>query len=100
MLGDCAEDLACIPEMGDFVCVPTVAPAQPGAPCEAISGCTLGHFCAPSAGLLECGDDSCCTAYCDISAPDTCDGAAVCVPFYPPGKAPAGHENVGFCGLA
>ena len=42
----------------------------------------------------------CCLPYCDLDLPNTCPGQGLqCVPWYEPGEAPPGLEDVGVCHL-
>lgn len=98
----CAADQACLPADDDFVCVTTVSGvgAAVGEPCEQVYDCQPDLTClAPDDVSAACdpGADGCCTAYCDLSAPDpsaACsDPSQECVPW----GAPPPYENVGAC---
>jgi hypothetical protein len=43
---------------------------------------------------------TCCTAYCDTSAPNSCGGALSCQPLFEQGEAPPELATVGVCALA
>lgn len=80
-----------------------------GDPCEFINACDPGLLCLDAstvpAGQACEGEAGCCTEICDLSDPAgdlQCAGAAggqLCQPWYEPGAAPAGYENVGACAL-
>lgn len=73
------------------------------APCINHRDCTAAAFCAPPDSVPGCtGPAGCCDVYCDTSDPAPCPLAAdgqTCVPFYAPGEAPPGLENVGACAV-
>ena len=115
---DCPDGQVCVPSAivpnyVDVWCRPDLAaPAPPpidgsmcmcGIECPFL-GCGVGRMCFYEAGgiLPDC-QGSCCSSFCDLNAPNTCELAAQgaeCVPFIKSGfEPPAGMENVGFCGL-
>jgi hypothetical protein len=112
ILADCEEGEQCIPqaEDGSFICVVTGAEprAAYGDPCEYVTSCDDGLTCVSSMqlqGIGACSPDvaGCCTAYCDLGAADP-DAACpdqplgqACEPYYEPGEAPPGFENLGVC---
>lgn len=73
------------------------------APCVNHRDCTAAAFCAPPGHVPGCaGPDGCCDVYCDTSDPAPCPLAAEgqgCVPYFAPGEAPVGRENVGVCAV-
>lgn len=106
---DCSEPEACYPIDGLWQCAPD-ASGELGAygdPCEADDACDPGLACLPTNALppgLPCEDAAgCCTVLCDFSDPDAslgCPSAAegqLCLPWYPPGEAPPGYDDVGVC---
>lgn len=71
-------------------------------PCEFINGCDAGLACVDSSAAVECNLESsgCCVPYCDLTMMNTCPGMGqICRPFYPPGEAPAGQEDLGYCSV-
>jgi hypothetical protein len=99
---DCGPDEVCAP-LGDdvFVCAPEGEnPGGVGEPCEDIAVCDSGLFCASSQAVPDCQGTGCCTPLCDITDPaPPCLPGQSCEPFYEPGTAPEGLENVGVCVL-
>lgn len=106
---DCSEPEACYPIDGLWQCAPD-ASGELGAygdPCDADDACDPGLACLPTNALppgLPCEDAAgCCTVLCDFSDPDAslgCPSAAegqLCLPWYPPGEAPPGYDDVGVC---
>lgn len=106
---DCSEPEACYPIDGLWQCAPD-ASGELGAygdPCDADDACDPGLACLPTNALppgLPCEDAAgCCTVLCDFSDPDAslgCPSAAegqLCLPWYPPGDAPPGYDDVGVC---
>ncbi|WAS99441.1 hypothetical protein [Nannocystis punicea] len=105
LLQDCPAGDSCQYAGVDFVCLEVVAlPAN-----QLFEGCGGDWYCAPGLSCVdseaadECssGPDGpgCCSPYCDLSAP-TCPGLGQqCQPYYDPGQAPPGLENVGVCAL-
>jgi hypothetical protein len=73
------------------------------APCINHRDCSAAAHCAPPTHVPGCaGASGCCDVYCDISAPAPCPLAAegqACVPYYAPGEAPPGREDVGVCAV-
>ncbi len=73
------------------------------APCVNHRDCTAAAHCAPQGDMPGCAAASgCCDVYCDTSEPALCPLAAegqVCVPYYAPGEAPPGLEDVGVCAV-
>lgn len=73
------------------------------APCINHRDCSAAAFCAPPGHVPGCASPTgCCDVYCDTSAPAPCPLAAdgqTCVPFYAPGEAPSGLEDVGACAV-
>jgi hypothetical protein len=115
---DCIWDLGCYPSRYDEylpVAVHTCQPdsAQPdyprvgyGEPCGVHPECEYGMFCSPQHEVPGgCDEDprfGCCTPYCDVAAPNTCPGmdeGQECLPWYEAGAAPAGLEDLGYCGM-
>ena len=106
---DCVEGQACVPIGDDWDCVPDASGEQGayGDPCEHFDVCDPGLVClgsttVPPGEACE-GTIGCCTELCDVSLPLgdlQCAGAGggqQCVPWYLPGAAPPGHEDVGVC---
>ena len=73
------------------------------APCSNHRDCTAAALCAPPGHVPGCaGQGGCCDVYCDTSDPAPCPLAAEgqsCIPYYAPGEAPVGLENVGVCAV-
>lgn len=98
----CPEGQGCYPVQDQFVCAITYTESVYGDPCDFINGCSPGQTCLGSAAFPECLNGGCCSVYCDVTAPETCPEAmldATCQPFYEPGTAPPGLEDVGVCSL-
>lgn len=104
---DCGDGQACVASSDLFLCVPD-ASGEMGAygdPCEYINACDVGMMCLSSKVVAapSCeGAAGCCTPFCDITLANTCPGAAdgqECAPWYEPGAAPPGYEDVGVCAL-
>ncbi|MCX4247739.1 hypothetical protein [Paraliomyxa miuraensis] len=99
---------ACLPYYDWWYCQPSGDGAY-GDPCLNDYSCLPGLLCTQSSAVppgLPCeGMTSCCTEICDPSDPlgdAQCTGAGegqTCQPWYGPGEAPAGLENVGVCAL-
>ncbi|MCY0993270.1 hypothetical protein OV203_39390 [Nannocystis sp. ILAH1] len=105
LLQDCPAGDSCQYAGVDFVCLKV--DGLPGN--QLFEGCGGDWRCAPG---LSCADGDvatecvlggegpgCCSPYCDLSAP-ACPGVGQqCRPYYEPGEAPSGLENVGVCAL-
>ena len=105
---DCAEGESCVPNHNPaFMCAPDASGelGAHGDPCEFINVCDPGLACVEPMRLPGgCGEQSfgCCSTFCDTSQPNTCPGAAmgeICEPWFAPGEAPDGLQNVGICSL-
>ncbi|MCY1061576.1 ribulose phosphate epimerase [Nannocystis sp. SCPEA4] len=101
---DCAADELCIAFGDDFTCNPDGSgdEGQLFDPCGFVNDCDPGLFCAAPAAASECDPNAagCCLPYCDLDLPPKCPGALQqCLPWYTPGEAPSGHEDLGFCAL-
>jgi hypothetical protein len=94
----CPETGACYynPENVQFYCGPTLPGAGgEGDPCERIQNlCERGLAC--SLNVWGCGAEWCCTPYCNMTEPNSCDRAGEqCLS--PEEAPPPGLENVGRC---
>jgi hypothetical protein len=67
-----------------------------GEPCLFWSDCKPGLHCQPpeAVGCPANDGDYCCTAYCDVDAPETCPDGLVCEPF---GCMDPSTSHVGAC---
>lgn len=99
----CADGEACRDVGSDVLCVPLSVLPQ-GLSCGADEQyCAADQACARQQYLADCAESSCCTPWCDLSAPDPNLPCApvpgeICRSLYP-GTAPEGYEHVGICGL-
>jgi len=108
LLQDCLEIAACLPAAGSqfFTCI-IDASGEAGAPgdaCEFINACDPGMFCADAASVPDCEGTGCCSAFCDLTAPDPSSFCSLgagqeCVAWYEEGEAPPGYDHVGACSL-
>lgn len=103
---DCAAGETCIPSdssTDEFVCAPDASadPDQLFDSCYGDEVCDPGLICRPATQASECArHKQCCLPYCDLAAPPACPGVMQqCIPWFDPGEAPPGLENVGVCGL-
>lgn len=97
---DCEKGSACLPATEGFTCVPDASGpgGEVGDLCEYINDCNPGSYCEAEEFLNDCGSPTCCTSFCDLEDVDTCEGPSVCLAYYEGGAAPAGYEDVGYCG--
>jgi len=103
---DCIpDDEACyfVPHWGRFICVRTDHPPGEGADgdaCPTIHACEPGLICFDGSLQNGCTAERCCTPVCEVGNDAVCtDPAESCVPWYVPGAAPPGLEDVGYCGV-
>ena len=107
---DCSPVETCVPNIAAlgaefFVCMPRVfeeLPGQYGDACYALSGCDPSYLCIFAENVPGCGGTYCCSTYCDLSMPDSCgsfDETLSCIPWFNPGEATPGYEDVGVCGV-
>jgi len=97
---DCAVGSGCYAVGDAFICVPTYDPAAAGETCPYLNGCLPGLVCIDGSFLTTCAEASfCCTSLCDLAAdPATvCAAGDECLPWFAPGLAPRGYEDVGVC---
>ncbi|MCY1062449.1 hypothetical protein [Nannocystis sp. SCPEA4] len=104
----CPTGQTCIPSMAEvFVCDGDVSgdAGAYGDECEFLNVCDPGLLCTTATNVPGCAAPGCCTEFCDLSLaqsmPEMCSGAPdqECLPFYDPGAAPPGLEDVGLCGI-
>lgn len=101
--GECEPGHTCVAAfegdvLGGFICFPPANLGLDGEACSCANCCADGHMCVEAAQYGPgCAFDSCCTRYCDATAPgDTCKGPQqVCLPLYPPDVP--GIGGVGQC---
>jgi hypothetical protein len=101
----CAANEICAPVDDQFFCLPDFSgdAGVHGDPCEFITACDPGLFCANSGEVPGCeGSIGCCAEFCDttITADQQCTGFADgedCVPWFMDGEAPMGLEQLGAC---
>lgn len=101
LLQDCPSGDSCLPLVESFTCFPA---ADPGGstfdPCDGLDQCAPGLVCVSTASAVECDKDEagCCSPYCDLDDVNSCAGAGQeCVPWFGPGQAPVGLDNLGVC---
>ncbi|HEY8378781.1 MAG TPA: hypothetical protein VIK91_19955 [Nannocystis sp.] len=110
LLQNCAPGETCVPNeavLGApyFVCMPRVYPEIPGQygdSCLALSGCDPGNLCIFAENVPGCTGTYCCSVWCDLQDVEPCaqyDPTLSCVPWFEPGAATPGYENVGICGI-
>ncbi|MEZ4452254.1 MAG: hypothetical protein R3B09_22500 [Nannocystaceae bacterium] len=112
LVQDCPPDEGCYMDEAQigsegFVCMPTVlAPNEDGNYgdlCYNQAGCAPGFACIYPENVPNCKSEYCCSPWCDLEVdPEICaklDPTMECVPWYEPGKATPGLENVGICGI-
>ena len=93
--GECPNGHVCVPTNESFTCVIQAGEGAQGAPCEYVNTCAEGLFCADAALLPACDGSGCCTAFCDLQAPQCPDGLT-CTPWYEQ-DPPPGLQDVGAC---
>jgi hypothetical protein len=101
LLQDCPLPMGCYPAGDKFVCAmpePMDGAGSDGDLCDRLQGCLPGLVCVGNA-TAGCPVDACCTSLCDVTGPDTqCpEPTEECVPWFEPGQAPEGLEDVGAC---
>jgi hypothetical protein len=79
LLQDCANGWACLPVLGEVVCVPS--DPSPGAgigtPCEYVNACPPSMVCVAAELVPGCGGGiGCCTALCPVGGEDPCPALA------------------------
>jgi hypothetical protein len=101
---DCPAGEGCAPseQLSDpFVCLPDVDgdggqvfdSCETSAQCDPGLVCIDGEFAASDCDPLATG---CCQPFCLVTQPQ-CPGDTTCAPFFEPGQAPQGFEDLGVC---
>jgi len=100
---DCGTERACLWDEASrrFSCgLPAYKIIEHGDDCLGCEHCcALGLYCAEGGKVPGCGGESCCNAWCDISAPSACVEGQQCKKFWREGETPPGHELLGQCQL-
>jgi hypothetical protein len=97
---ECPGDELCVGTDSGFRCVPDASGdgGQYGDPCEYGNTCDPGLHCVPAEHVLDCQGVTCCSPYCDVTAPNDCPGdGQECVPWFAEGEATEGFGSVGVC---
>lgn len=101
LVQNCGRGEGCYADGEAFGCQEDASGANGGQAdaCAADNECTLGLLClnAEVVGSCEDGSAGCCSAVCDLSAPECPNSSPNCIPWYDPGPAPSGLEDVGAC---
>lgn len=98
----CAPDETCV-FLGfseGFICVPDSSESGGGLfeVCDFPGDCDAGLLCVVGNQVQACGAlDKCCTPFCDTTQPMCPAPEQGCEPFFEPGTAPAGLEDLGAC---
>lgn len=103
---DCPVGQACREVEGAWVCA-FDASGDTGGYGESCyyESCAPGLVCLDAGANPNCTERGCCTEICDLADPAgdaQCTGAPegqICQPWYEPGTAPRGYEDVGICAL-
>ena len=101
IMQDCEPGDVCTPVGDVWVCSPEGGNASGvGESCDVLGICDPGLLCVEPELVPDCQDGACCTPICDVTDPmPPCLPGQSCEPYYEPGMAPAGFENVGICTL-
>ena len=105
LLQDCPPLDVCVPTEpdGTFACfLDQSGDAGPlNGSCLDFNTCDPGLACVDPSLASECDPmaSGCCLPFCDLMNPVCTNQGATCLPWYEPGTAPQGLENVGLCGL-
>lgn len=96
----CSVGENCYPIDGGFVCMPEGAPMEVEDQLHTM--CPQGMFDANADQDPTCSGELCCTPFCDLTAPPTCEIGTECIPFVEPGTCPPGSGVclIGYCGPA
>ena len=93
--GTCTRQETCVPATSGFVCTRHNPEAAPQDDCI-FDTCAAGSMCTLDA-IPGCDTMPCCIPYCDLAAPACPNDGDECTPFYAPGEAPDGLDDVGVC---
>ncbi|MEX1363661.1 MAG: hypothetical protein AB1Z98_11065 [Nannocystaceae bacterium] len=96
LFDECELGVACIGlEESGFVCIEP-GDGGLGDACEGFT-CAAGLLCIAADAFVSCSGLGCCAELCDFSKLDGCPADQFCEPFYVPGMAPPGYDDVGIC---
>ncbi len=98
LVQDCVEGSACYFVHDRFECDPDLSGegGLPGDACDVPGDCDPGSVCVLGTAVPGCATQTCCAAFCDLTAP-SCDEGLECIAWYDEGEAPPGEEDVGAC---
>ncbi|MCA9654944.1 MAG: ribulose phosphate epimerase [Myxococcales bacterium] len=99
---DCPEGQSCYSALDSFECYPEVSreTGAIGEACEHLNGCDPTTFCAAAESVPECaGSIGCCSSFCTIGDDSACLPGQTCQPWFEPGTAPTGFDELGACAL-
>jgi hypothetical protein len=102
LLQDCPQGWGCYPAYDKFICAkpaPVDGTGSDGADCFEFQSCLPGLVCVVDDSTAGCTSNACCTPFCDVTGPATqcSEPTEECVPWFEPGQAPEGYEDVGAC---
>ncbi len=106
LIQDCiSPDDACYPVLDGFLCAPDASgdTGQANDPCEFINTCEKGLACVePALASAACDPQGtgCCQPFCELPGGVCPNPDQACTPWFEPGQAPPGHEDVGICLIA
>jgi hypothetical protein len=98
LVQDCGAGLGCYWASSDFHCS-SAGDIPVGEPCELFDDCADGNPCILAEQLPDCAGSSCCSTFCDVSAPTCSLPGTTCVAIFEPGRAPPLYDDVGICML-
>jgi hypothetical protein len=94
----CPRGETCVPANDTFMCAPLgTDPHALGESCEFVNECAAGLFCAFGESVPDCASEACCAAFCNTTDADACGPDLTCTPWWRPGDAPPGYEELGAC---
>lgn len=96
LIDDCTTGQACIQMSETFACAPLdEQPVTNGEVCDAPNDCADGLVCVEASRLPSCAGERCCTAVCNLDAPNCSPEAPNCTPALT--QSPAELAHVGLC---
>lgn len=104
VLQDCGDGNGCYPVNDGFFCAPDASDTAGEAndPCEFVNTCDPGLACIdPGAASAACDPKiaGCCQPFCELPGAACPNPDQECVPWFAPGEAPVGQENIGICAI-
>lgn len=101
LLQNCVDGQGCYPLDDVFLCAPDASDegGANGEFCGFLNACDPGLTCLIESAFGPGCFDSCCSPFCDITAPSCIEAGHECLPFFEEGQAPPEFVDLGVCSV-